>query len=140
MYKVRRSFDSYYLEETMSPFMKDAVGFEPVTLLKDSRTVLLVDDKDNFGLFEYDSPGIYYGHYLFGSARGRKAFSLAKEMLTYFFKQHPVEKIYGETPIDHSGALGLTTLLGFEEVGVEETEAGPMVLSVLTKEGFLNNE
>lgn len=114
----------------------DWVGFNPQSLIEDTDNVLLTDGADNYGLLEFSQPGEYFGHYLFGSARGRTAYTVAHEMLDYFFTNYPAFVVLGQTPVEHLGALWLNKKLGFKKIGTEHTEAGLCDRVFLTKEGF----
>lgn len=135
---IERSFDWQKLEEVVTPYKHEWVGFNAQDLLKDYNNILLWDGEDNYGLFEASLPGEYFGHYLFGSARGRRALTVARQMLDHFFSEYGAVVVRGQTPVEHKGALGLNKLLGFKTIGIEQTVAGPCEQVFLTKEGFYN--
>lgn len=111
------------------------VGFDAKQLVEDEENILITDDAENFGLFEYHEPGVYYGHYLFRE-RGPNTEQVARNLLSFFFREFPVYVVLGLTPVEHSGALRLNKKLGFTFHGVVDTEAGPHYKVSLNKDDF----
>lgn len=112
------------------------VGFDAQRLIDDEDNILVTDGEDNYGLFEFHRPGIYYGHYLF-TARGPEVTEkVARNLLGFFFKEFPVRVVLGLTPIEHSGALRLNRRLGFTFHNIVNTEAGPHYQVSLKKDDF----
>jgi hypothetical protein len=107
----------------------DVVGYDPDELVRHPN--VLLKDGDNLGLFEYDSPGVYSGHYLF---RSGGAYERARAMIACMFSEHGARVIKGLTPVDNTAALRLTRKLGFTSYGTIDTVAGEMELSILTKD------
>jgi hypothetical protein len=97
---------------------------------------IALESDGNFGVFEYEYPGVYTGHYFFASARGRTALQLSKAMLAIVFDEHKAKLIRGMTPTHHKGALWMNRQLGFKSHGVVETIAGPHELVMLTDTDF----
>lgn len=125
------------LAKAMEPYMQDAIGFDPESLVLDSNNILLHDGKDNYSLIELED-GKFFGHYLFGSARGKEAYRTARKMLEYLFLHYSLNEIYGRTPVDNKAALWMNTRLRFKKLYIEDTDAGPHQVVVLTREGFYN--
>lgn len=90
----------------------------------------------NFGVFEYEYPGVYTGHYFFGSARGKTAIELSKAMLALIFDEYGAMCIRGMTPTHHKAALWMNRQLGFKDYGEVDTPAGPHRVVILTKADF----
>lgn len=133
---IVRSYDYEDLDRVMTPFKADWVGFDTKSLLEDEDNILLFDGVDNYGLLEYIREGEYYGHYLFGSARGRQAVKTAKAIIDYAFTEYPIKLFRGKTPLTNVGALWLNNKLGLISDGIEHSEIGWLELTYLTKEGF----
>lgn len=89
----------------------------------DSRNVALKQD-DNVCFGEYKTPGVYHVHFCYGSARGREAISLTKEMFVVFCRDHPVRIGIGLIHHQNRKALWLIRQVGFESLGMIETDNG----------------
>lgn len=94
---------------------------------------VMLRDNDSTGIFAYEYPGLYTGHYFF-RVGGRKAINLAKAMLSEMFENYGAKAIRGLTKTDNRPALWITRQLGFKSCGLIETENGEHELFVLTKE------
>lgn len=92
--------------------------------------------EDNLGLFEFEYPGLFTGHYFFGSARGSDAADLAKAMLDEMYAGYGAKVIRGLTPSDKRAAALLTRWLGFTSYGMVNTVMGPCELFMLTADEF----
>lgn len=91
---------------------------------------------ENYGVFEYEYPGVYTGHYFFKDARGKTAFDLSKAILHKVFTDHGACLIRGLTPIDHKGALAMNRRLGFKPYGLVDTPAGTHEIYCLQAKDF----
>lgn len=100
--------------------------------IEDDRNIAL-QEGDNYGVFEFNRPHVYTGHYFFGSARGKEAIRLSKDILDSVFNDYDAEVIQGLTPSHHKGALWLNRQLGFTNYGVTDTVAGEHQIFILTK-------
>lgn len=112
------------------------VGFDAKQLVEDEENVLVADDDNNYGLFEFCEPGVYYGHYLFTARGVENTEEVARNLLHFFFQNIPCKEVRGLTPIRHTGALRLNKALGFTFHDFVETEAGPHIEVSLKKEDF----
>jgi hypothetical protein len=107
--------------------------------IKDENNICLCEG-DNYGAFEYNRPGVYTGHYFFGSARGKAAIRISKDILDSIFGLYKAEVIQGLTPSHHKGALWLNRQLGFKHYGVTDTVAGEHQVFILTKADWRGNQ
>lgn len=134
--KPRKTKDWEGLRDAMADFSQDWEGFDPKALVEADGNVLVTDGEGNYGLFECEEPGVFYGHYLFTARGPYKTFRIAKELLGYFFDFFEVETVMGLTPVDHRGANLLNHKLGFKYLKVTDTVKGPHHLVALRKEDF----
>ena len=124
------------LDKVVAPYKDVWVGFDAQELVEDEDNILLTDGENNYALFEYEAPGIYYGHYMF-SARGiDNTEKIARNLLGFFFETVSCLGVIGLVPVNHAGSLRLTQRLGFTLSGVVETEAGPHYEFYMKKEDF----
>lgn len=101
----------------------------------DDRNVCLKEG-DNVTFGEYKTPGVYHVHFCYGSARGREAISLTKDMFRKFCQDHPVKIGIGLIHHQNRKALWVIRQVGFTSLGMIETENGlcEMFASSPTKE------
>lgn len=133
-----RSYDYETLDNVVAPYKHEWVGFNAQSLVQNPLNILVTDGNKNFGLFEYEEPLTYYGHYLF-SVRGEdKTYKTAYKLLDFFFTNFPVETILGLTPVEHKGALRLNKKIGLKTYGLTDTEAGWHYEVKLTRKDFYN--
>lgn len=135
---LQRSFDIVDLVIAMYPYHEDLVGFDPEEWLNNQLNIAITDGEGNYSLFEYESFGVYTGHYFF-NVRGKAARKLSEEMLNHIFKDKNVHLIRGITPLKHLGARWLSRQLGFKSHGVLNTMIGPCELFIQTKDEWLNS-
>lgn len=134
-----RSFDPEAVANGLANYEK-TVGdeFDPVVWLKDDRNVAL-QAGESFGIFQYEIPGVYTGHYFFSMRdRGKRAKALALEMLDEFFENYDVKVLRGLTPLQNRAARWMTRQLGFQSFGAVTTLAGPCELFIMTRDQFRN--
>ena len=124
------------LEEDMKDFSNEWEGFDPQELVEKDENILLTDGRGNYSLFEYKQEGVYEGHYLFKTARGRAAIRTSKEMLEKFFSFPFVVAIVGRTPEYRKDALWLNKQLGFETITTQQRDGTEYAVVLLTKVGF----
>jgi hypothetical protein len=132
---VKRSFDYEGLDKVVENYKTDWVGFEAKALVENEENILLTDGKDNYALFEFHEPGVYYGHYLF-SHHGARTLDIAKDLLGFFWRAIPAKQVRGLVPVEHKGAIRLTKALGFTIEDVIDTEAGYHLVASLNKEDY----
>lgn len=133
-----RSLDYKTLDRVVEKYKHEWIGFDAKELVYNPKNILVTDGNRNFGLFEYEEEGIYYGHYLFSARGPEKTYKIAKHLIDYLFKNYPVETILGLTPVEHEGALRLNKRLGLKTYGLVDTDAGWHYQVKLTKEDFYN--
>jgi hypothetical protein len=131
-----RSFDAQALAAVLSQY-EDHVGDPEMAYdwVANDQNVLLRSD-DNFALFDYTYPGMFTAHYFFGSARGREALKLSREMLKTIFLEHGAHVIRGLTPVENKKAAWMTRQLGFTSHDFVETSAGLCEVFLLTLDEF----
>lgn len=93
---------------------------------------IMLRSGDSTGIFAYEYPGLYTGHYFF-RVRGREAINLAKEMLDEMFNKYDAKAIRGLTKTNNKPALWITRQLGFKSCGLVITENGEHEMFVLTR-------
>lgn len=92
---------------------------------------------DDVGLFQYEYPGLYTGHYFFSKqTRGKAAKLLAQEMVNEMFLNKGTKVIRGLVLLTNLASRWMTRHLGFLSYGVVDTEQGPCELFLLTPDRF----
>lgn len=128
-----RSFSSSDLEDAITLYPQ-LNSLDCEEWVKDPNNVMLRDG-DSTGIFAYEYPGLYTGHYFF-RVKGRAAINLANEMLDWIF-DHGAEAIRGLTKTSNRPALWITRQLGFTSCGKVVTTNGEHEIFILTKENFV---
>lgn len=98
--------------------------FDTAEWLGDTRNVVLKEG-GSFGVFEYNLPGVYTGHYMFKEHRGKDAIRLSNDMLEAVKTEYGAKLIRGIIEVENRASRLLTRKLGFESYGVVDTRAGP---------------
>lgn len=93
-----------------------------------------VKENDNIGFAEYKSPGIYWVHFCFNSARGRQAICLAKEMVLNLFDNRPTNLVIGLIENNNKKAKWVVRQVGFVSLGLVETKIGLCEMFYFIKE------
>lgn len=133
--KAYRTYDSEGMDKVAQPYKHAWIGFDAEALVENKDNVLLTDGNDNYALFEFHEPGVYYGHYLF-THHGARTLAIAQNLLDFFFRTVPCTEVRGLTPVTHKGALKLNKALGFKVEGMVDTEAGYHFVVSLKKEDY----
>lgn len=134
MPKISKDWEG--LDKVVEKYKHAWVGFDAQELVENEDNVLVTDGEGNYGLFEFEEPGVYYGHYMF-TARGReKTEEVARNLLGFFFQNIPCTEVFGLTPTCHEGALRLNRALGFTFHHIIDSEVGPLQQVSLKKEDF----
>jgi hypothetical protein len=105
--------------------------FNPSAWLSDLRNIALVNNRGDVNLFQYETDGVYIGHFFYVS-RGREALQAAIEMLARIF-QEDVEVLIGITPDDKPAAKWLARKIGFKSYGPVEHVCGPCEIFILSR-------
>ena len=113
----------------------DYFSFDVEDWFKQPMNYALKDGK-NISFGEYKSPGVYWVHFCFDTARGREAINLTKKMFKEFCTQCPVNIAIGLIHKDNRKALWLIRQVGFKSLGLTDTENGvcEMFYSTSTKD------
>ena len=91
-------------------------------------------DGYNISFGEYKSPGLYWVHFCFDTARGRKAIQLTKDMLAAFYEACPVKTSIGLIAEENRKARWLIRQVGFISLGMIDTKDGLCEMFYYTKE------
>lgn len=111
----------------------DYFTFNVEEWLADKRNYALIEG-DNISFGEYKSPGTYWVHFCFDTARGREAIKLTQDMLEEFFKACPVKVAVGLISVENRKARWLIRQVGFISSGEVMTKNGLCEMFYLTKE------
>lgn len=136
---IVRTYDPVLVEQAVRQYADKIVGLDYDDWLEDEDNIAFTDLFGNVSMFEYDSPGVYYGHYFFHE-RGRSAVDLAKNMLWRVFQLPGIQVIKGLTPITNLGARWLSRHIGFNSHGLTDTKVGLCEIFILTKEEYNKKE
>lgn len=133
-----RTFDLQEFIAALEPYKKETANFDPVSWLLDHRNIALFDGVDNYNLFQYDTPGVYWAHTFFNTARGKDAIRLCRESLDWVFSvDSPVQVIKGLTPLSKPAARWINRKIGLQPHGVLKTVNGPCELFILDRHTYL---
>lgn len=129
-----RSYSPADLEDTISLYPELNDGLDCEEWVNDLNNIMLREG-DSTGIFAYEYPGLYTGHYFF-RVRGRDAISLANKMLAEAFDTYGAMAIRGMTKTTNRPALWITRQLGFKSMGRVVSENGEHEIFCLTKADF----
>lgn len=91
---------------------------------------IILNQGDNYALFEYMSDNTVAGHYFFTDADYGTSFILAETFIQKLFQDYPeIKTIVGKTPKEHTAALALTKRLGFTHIADTEQDEAVFVLN-----------
>lgn len=79
---------------------------------------------DNVAFGEYKSPGVYWVHFCFDTAKGREAINLTKRMFKQLSEDTPLKMAIGLIHVDNKKAKWLIRQVGFQSLGLVDTENG----------------
>jgi hypothetical protein len=88
---------------------------------------------ENIGFAEYKSPGVYWVHFCFHTARGRQAINLTKEMLSVLFRERDVASVLGLIEAENKKARWLVKQAGLTSLGLVQTKLGLCEMFYLTR-------
>lgn len=135
---IHRTHDAALIRAAVEPKARE--NFDPVKWLDETDNVAFVQETDrSIGLFEWEYPGLYTGHYFFQpETRGKAAKALAQEMLSEIFLNYGAKVVRGLTPHTNQAARWMTRQIGFQSYGGVDTEYGPMELFIITLDRFFH--
>ncbi len=90
---------------------------------------------NNIAFGEYKTPGVYWVHFCFDTARGREAIQLTKDMFEEFCKACPVKTAIGLIEVNNRKARWLIRQVGFQSLGEVMTENGLCEMFYSTRKG-----
>jgi hypothetical protein len=136
---IVRSYDPLRMQKALD--MTDQnTGIDCVTWLRDRSNMMYYDDETgDVGLATLEYPGCYNLHWFFNS-RGRRAITMANDMLGKFFNEEDVKLIRGLTPVDNKAACWLARKIGLTSFGVIDFPSGACELFAMTKDDFLKGQ
>lgn len=79
---------------------------------------------DNIAFGEYKSPGVYWVHFCFDTARGREAINLTKRMFKRLSRDCPLKIGIGLIGVNNKKAKWLIRQVGFKSLGEIDTANG----------------
>jgi len=126
-------------KEVHSLVKEYSLYFQNVNLqewVDDPKNICVVEG-DNVALFDYKSPGTYWGHYFYKSAKGREAIKLSGLILKHIFHKYPIKTLLGLTPEVNKPARWLSRQIGMNSLGLVETLNGQCELFFLDKDTYL---
>ena len=132
---MMRTTDPHIVEAAVETYAEAIEGFTIESWLSNPLNVALVegDDAALFGRQPH-ADHVVFGHYFFRS-KGKNAVKAAKGFLEEIFTgPYSVDAVVGLTPINHKAAIWMTRHLGFTFDGEVETDDGPYLFSILTKQ------
>jgi hypothetical protein len=104
---------------------------------------LALQEGQNIAFAEFKSPGVYWVHFCFDEARGRRAIELTQKMFSEFCRLRPVQTAIGMIALENRKARWLIRQVGFTSLGEVDGPAGPSEMFYATKEladnGFHNS-
>ena len=92
-----------------------------------------LQEGENIAFGEYKSPGVYWVHFCFHTARGREAIQLTEAFFIKFCQLFPVKTVIGLIETDNKKAKWLVRQSGFQSLGEVETKIGPCEMFYRTK-------
>jgi len=93
-----------------------------------------IKEGENIGFAEYKSPGTYWVHFCFHTARGREAIDLTKKMVANLYNDCPIRTAIGLITKNNRKARWLIRQVGFKSLGFVETKIGLCEMFYYTKD------
>lgn len=98
----------------------DYFTFDAVAWFNKPENVTLVEG-GNIAFAEYKALGIYWVHFCFNTAKGRKAVTLTEKIFEEFCKLKPVKIVYGTVAVENRAAKWVVRQAGFKSLGEMHT-------------------
>ena len=111
----------------------DYFTFDAEGWFAEPKNYALIED-NNISFGEYKSEGLYWVHFCFDEAKGRKAIDLTKRMLKAFYEAVPVTTSIGLITLENRKARWLIRQVGFKSLGNTDTQNGTCEMFYWTKE------
>lgn len=131
---IYRSFNKEALQETLSPYLHELVGFDLEEWGEGSSNIMLTDNDKDFAFFEVSENGIYSGHIFAREKRGKELLSFCNSCLSLIFTEFNAKAIKALPCVDNKPANFVLRRLGFTSYGVIHSIAGGLHLFILTNE------
>ena|SRR6185369_13154121 len=129
-----RTYDPDVFRHAFDDHPEYMEGIEPEDWVGDHKNLMFEKD-GSVGLFTYNYPGVYTGHWFF-KVRGRKALDLAREMLREAFSGD-VKVVRGMTSVNLPAARWAARQIGMTSHGMMTSPKwGECELFTLTKKEF----
>lgn len=134
---IERTNDVELVEEAVSQCPD--IKFDVELWLDEPGNIALQED-GSVGLFTFEYPGLYTGHYFFlPEVRGKEAKRLAIRMLREIYVNHYAKMVRGLVPLYRPHSAWMTRQLGFEYYGDVLTHVGPCGLYMMTPDQFFHH-
>lgn len=126
------------LEKTFKKYPREYLpeDFSLAEWLTDINNVIICVD-NNYGIFEFQSRGVYNGHYLSAGGTGQEIKKAFRTIANQFFEITGAEIIHGVIPNNNIGALRLSQWMGATRFDDVDTSAGMASINILTREAFM---
>lgn len=136
---IQRSFNAEDMRKALEPYPELlSPDFDFEEWVADKCNVVLKEG-DSVGLFTFEYPGVYSGHYFF-TVRGREAFDLAASMLNEMFRDYGAKVMRGMIPINNRKSRWMSRQLGCESLGyIEDPMNGESEMFYLGLDQFYNH-
>lgn len=108
--------------EVIKPY-REFSDFDPDDWFSKSENYALIEG-DNIGMAEYKSPGVYWVHFVYNTARGRAAVDLASAMLKDLCSNRAVNHCIGLIAADNKKAKWVVRQAGMKSLGELDTDIG----------------
>lgn len=130
-----RSFDPEVMRKAAEPYPELIPPDTDFAAWLGNVKNVMLEDNGSVGLAVYEYPGVYTGHYFF-KVGGRKALSLARDMMNWMIENQGAKAFTGITPADNKAARWFNRNLGFTSFGLVDTERGPHEMFCITADEF----
>lgn len=137
---MKRSYDRDLLQN-VSTLYPELLPPEFVDYWLDQPHNYMYAKEQSVGLFTYEYPGAYTGHWFFtDNHRGRAAIKLADKMIGTLFEETDAQIIRGLVKEGNRPSRWLARQVGLTSHGLMEFPKGNCELFTLTKEEYMNKK
>jgi len=120
--------------KTLSPFLHEIEGFSEQDWGQQSLNLAVTDNDEDFALFEYEKPFVYYGHLFCANRTGKEAILFGKEALSFLFNNSDAKAVYGLSPYEKRHVRLMMRKIGLKSYGFVNTEKGLMENFIITEQ------